>query len=504
MHYVIGVDGGSESLRAFVFDLEGDPRGSHATAYKTDFPQPSWAEQNPEDWWQALSASVKAALAQAKVAAEEVIALCVDTTCCSVVTLDRDGRPLRPAMIWMDVRSARQADAIAATKDPALRVNGAGAGPVSAEWMIPKSLWIKENQREFFDRAEKIGEFEDYLNLRLTGRWVGSLNNMSVRWHYQSDHGGRPVTLLRTLGLEDLLDKWPKEVIAPGNVIGPLTSTAAEHLGLKAGTPVVQGGADAFIGMVGLGVTEPGEMAMITGSSHLHLGVAVKPVHKPGVWGTYMDAVYPGKAIIEGGQTSTGSVVAWFKRNFARDTSYDELNEAAGALEPGAEGLVVLDHFQGNRTPYTDAASRGAITGLTLKHTPVHVFRAMIEGICLGTRLIIDSFGEAFSAKRIVAAGGPTNSRLWLQIHADTIGVPLELTEAPNAPALGCGILAAYGTGRFRTIEEGCKAMVRRKTIVEPDPKRTQLYEREVYPRYRALYGALKAVREARVDGVVG
>jgi ribulose kinase len=504
MHYVIGVDGGSESLRAFVFDLEGHPRSSHATAYKTDFPQPSWAEQNPEDWWQALSTSVKAALAQAKVAAEEVIALCVDTTCCSVVTLDRDGRPLRPAMIWMDVRSARQADAIAATKDPALRVNGAGAGPVSAEWMIPKSLWIKENQREFFDRAEKIGEFEDYLNLRLTGRWVGSLNNMSVRWHYQSDHGGRPVTLLRTLGLEDLLDKWPKEVVAPGNVIGPLTSTAAEHLGLKAGTPVVQGGADAFIGMVGLGVTEPGEMAMITGSSHLHLGVAVKPVHKPGVWGTYMDAVYPGKAIIEGGQTSTGSVVAWFKRNFARDTSYDELNEAAGALEPGAEGLVVLDHFQGNRTPYTDAASRGAITGLTLKHTPVHVFRAMIEGICLGTRLIIDSFGEAFSAKRIVAAGGPTNSRLWLQIHADTIGVPLELTEAANAPALGCGILAAYGTGRFRTIEEGCKAMVRRKTIVEPDPKRTQLYEREVYPRYRALYGALKAVREARVDGVVG
>ncbi len=229
--------------------------------------------------------------------------------------------------------------------------------------------------------------------------------------------------------------------------------------------------------------------------------VAAKPVHKPGVWGTYADAVYPGKAIIEGGQTSTGSVIAWFKRNFAANTSFDELNEAAGALEPGAEGLVVLDHFQGNRTPYTDAASRGAITGLTLKHTPCHVFRAIIEGICLGTRLIIDSFGEAFSAKRIVAAGGPTNSRLWLQIHADTIGVPLELTEAPNAPALGCAILAAYGTGRFATIEEGCKAMVRRTAIVEPDTRRTHLYEREVYPRYRALYGALKAVRDVRVEG---
>jgi sugar (pentulose or hexulose) kinase len=166
---------------AFVFDLDGLPRGSHATAYKTDFPKPSWAEQDPEDWWQALGASVKGALGKANVAAQDVFALCVDTTCCSVVTLERDGRPLRPAMIWVDVRSARQADAIAATKDPALRVNGAGSGPVSAEWLIPKSLWIKEKQRELFDRAEKIGEYQDCINLRLTGRWVGSLNNMSVR-----------------------------------------------------------------------------------------------------------------------------------------------------------------------------------------------------------------------------------------------------------------------------------------------------------------------------------
>ena len=498
MTYFIGVDGGSESLRAFVFDLDGRPRGSHVTAYETDFPQPSWAEQDPEDWWQALGASVKGALAKANVAARDVMALCIDATCCSVVTLDRDGRPLRPAMIWMDVRSARQADAIAATRDPALRVNGAGSGPVSAEWMIPKSLWIKENQPEIFDRAEKIGEYQDYINLRLTGRWVGSLNNMSVRWHYQTGHGGRPTSLLSTLGLEGLVDKWPGEVIAPGDVIGPLTSAAAEHLGLKTDIPVVQGGADAFIGMVGLGVTEPGEMALITGSSHLHLGVAGKPVHQPGVWGTYGDAVYPGKAIIEGGQTSTGSVIAWFKRNFAPNTSYEELNKAASVLQPGAEGLVVLDHFQGNRTPYTDAASRGAITGLTLKHTSGHVFRAMMESVCLGTRLIIDSFGEAFSAKRIVVAGGATNSPLWLQIHADTIGVPLELTEVPNAPTLGCAILAAYGTGKFATIEEGCRAMVRRKTTIEPDTRRTQLYEREVYPHYRALYGALKSVRDVR------
>ena len=247
-----------------------------------------------------------------------------------------------------------------------------------------------------------------------------------------------------------------------------MTSEAAAHLGLRTGLPVVQGGADAFIGMIGLGVREPGEMALITGSSHLHLGITHKPVHGSGHWGTYMSSVYPNKPVIEGGQTSTGSIVNWLKRNFLESHTYDALNAAAADLPPGCEGLLVLDHFQGNRTPYTDPLSRGAITGLTLKHEPAHIFRAMIEGICLGTRLVVDSFGTSFTAKRVVVAGGATNSPLWLQIHADTLGVPLVRTEVADAPLLGCAILAAKGAGRFSTIEEGCAAMVRTASTVEP------------------------------------
>ena len=495
MSYVIGVDGGTESIRAFVFDLEGRPLASAATPYKTDFPNPSWAEQNPEDWWSAMGQSVKAAVAKSGVAVADIIALAVDTTCCSVVALDESGKPLRPCMIWMDVRSAKEADDVAATGDPNLRVNGGGAGPVSAEWMIPKSLWMKRHQPEIFKRAAKVGEYQDYINLRLTGRWVGSYGNAAVRWHYQTQHGGVPRSLLKALDLSDLEEKWPNPIVAPGTPIGPLTREAAEHLGLPAGVPVVQGGADAFIGVIGLGVTQPGEMALITGSSHLHIGVADRVVHKAGVWGTYMDGVYPGKPIIEGGQTSTGSVIAWFKRHFAEHTSWETLNEGAAAIPPGAEGLLVLDHFQGNRTPYTDALSRGAITGLTLKHTPAHVFRGIIEGICLGTRLITDSFGEAFTPKRIVLAGGASNSPLWLQIHADTIGAPIELTEVADAPALGCAILAAFGAGRFKSIEEGCAAMVRSKSVIEPIAANTRFYETEMLPRYAKLYGALKSVR---------
>ncbi len=495
MSYVIGVDGGTESIRAFVFDLDGRPLASVATPYKTEFPNPSWAEQNPHDWWSAMGQSVKGAVAKANVSINDIIAISVDTTCCSVVALDKAGEPLRPCMIWMDVRSSKEADEIAATKDPYLRVNGGGAGPVSAEWMIPKSLWMKRHQPELFARAAKVGEYQDYINFRLTGQWVGSLGNACIRWHYQTQHGGVPRSLLKAVGLEELEEKWPNPILAPGTPIGPLTSEAAAHLGLKPGLLVVQGGSDAFIGVIGLGVTQPGEMALITGSSHLHIGVADRTVHKPGVWGTYMDGVYPGKPIIEGGQTSTGSVIAWFKRHFAEATSWETLNEGAANIPPGAEGLLVLDHFQGNRTPYTDALSRGAITGLTLKHTPAHVFRAIIEGICLGTRLITDSFGEAFTPKRIVLAGGASNSALWLQIHADTIGAPIELTEVADAPALGCAILAAHGAGRFKTIEDGCAAMVRSKAVIEPDLARTKFYESEMLPRYAKLYEALKSTR---------
>ena len=495
MGYVIGVDGGTESIRAFVFDLDGRPLASVATPYKTDFPNPSWAEQNPEDWWHCMGQSVKGAVAKAGITPADILSICVDTTCCSVVALDAAGNPLRPCMIWMDVRSAKEADEVAATGDPNLRVNGGGAGPVSAEWMIPKALWMKRHQPEIFAKAAKVGEYQDYINLRLTGRWVGSLGNAAIRWHYQTQHGGVPRSLLASVGLSDLEGKWPDSIVAPGTPIGPLTRAAAEHLGLNPGTPVIQGGADAFIGVIGLGVTRPGEMALITGSSHLHIGVADKVVHKAGVWGTYMDAVYPGRPIIEGGQTSTGSVIAWFKRHFAEHTSFEALNEGAAAIPPGAEGLLVLDHFQGNRTPYTDALSRGAITGLTLKHTPAHVFRAIIEGICLGTRLITDSFGEAFTPKRIVLAGGAANSPLWLQIHADTIGAPFELTEVADAPALGCAILAAHGAGRYKSIEEGAAAMVRSKAVIEPDASNTRFYEQEMLPRYAKLYGALKGVR---------
>lgn len=492
--YLIGIDGGTEGLRAGVFDLSGTPLAFASTAYPTRFPKPGWAEQDPEDWWQALGRSVKAAVGQAGIAADAIAGMAVDTTCCSVVALDAEHRPVRPALIWMDVRAGDCAADLVATGDPALKINSAGAGPVSAEWMIPKALWLARHEPASFDTAKTVCEYQDYLNLRLTGERVASITNAAVRWHYDVRAGGFPDSLLDALGIAALAAKFPEPVLPLGTKIGGLTREAAGHLGLPPGLPVAQGGSDAFIGMIGLGVVRPGRLAFITGSSHLHLGLSEAAFNGKGIWGTYPDAVIPGLHVVEGGQTSTGSVINWFKSMLGDQTGYEALNRAAAALPPGAEGLVVLDHFQGNRTPYTDPASRGVIAGLTLKHGPAHIFRAIIEGIAFGTELIFETMrGAGFAPENVMVCGGATRSDLWLQVHADVSGLPLHLTKVADAPALGSAILAGVGAGLFDDIPTGADAMVHIDRTILPDPKQTEAY-RPFYEIYCQTYPALRDI----------
>jgi ribulokinase len=492
--YVIGVDGGTESLRVGIFDLSGRPAGFAAAGYATRFPAPGWAEQDPRDWWCAIGEAVPRALADAGIQASEVSALAVDTTCCSVVLLDESGDPVRPALIWMDVRAADEARSLIATRDPALAVNAGGAGPVSAEWMLPKALWLARNEPANFAAAATVCEYQDYLNLHLTGRRVASINNAAVRWHYRADAGGWPLSLIDAAGLGGLREKWPRDVARLGEVIGGLTPQAAAHLGLPVGLPVAQGGADAFIAMIGLGAIRPGKMAFITGSSHLHLGLTAAPFHGLGIWGTYADAVLPGTHVVEGGQTSTGSVVAWLKRLVGEGVGYAQLNAEAAAIAPGSDGLIVQDHFQGNRTPHTDPRSRGAIVGLSLNHTRGHIFRAVIEGIAFGSELILETMRESgYRPDEIVIAGGATRSDLWLQIHADVSNVPLTLTRVPDAPALGSAILAAVASGAYATITEAAGRMVAVERRIEPSQQGHDAY-RDAYAAYKRAYRALAEI----------
>lgn len=494
MAYVIGIDGGTESIRAGVFDLSGRALAFASTPYKTNFPHPAWAEQNPTDWWAGLGRSVRAAVSQAGIRKEEVVGLSVDTTCCSVVALDAAGQALRPALIWMDVRSAQETELVLNTGDDALIVNSDKRGPVSAEWMVPKALWIARHEPDIFDKAKVICEYQDYINFHLTGRMVASIGNVAPRWHYRASAGGYPISLVEKLGLAALAEKWPRDIVKLGEVIAPLTVTAAEHCGLMPGTPVAQGGPDAFIAMIGLGVVAPGALAFITGSSHLHLGLSPKAFHGKGIWGTYEDALIPGLHVVEGGQTSTGSVINWYKNLLGDSVSYETLNAEAAALPPGADGLIVQDHFQGNRTPHTDALSRGAITGLSLKHGRAHIFRAIIEGVAFGSEAIFKAMrSNGYQPHEFRICGGATRSDLWMQIHADVSGIPLTLTEVADAPALGSAILAAVAAGHYSSIEEAAGAMVKVTRRIEPDMKMHEAYK-PLFAAYERAYPALKSI----------
>ncbi|MEL6435197.1 MAG: FGGY-family carbohydrate kinase [Pseudomonadota bacterium] len=497
MAYFLTADGGTESLRARIYDLDGVCLASHAEPYETLFSAGARAEQRPDDWWDCLCKATRACLDQAGLAGDQIEAMTYATTCCTVVALDADHRPLRNAIMWMDVRADEETGLVLQSGDDRLKLNGDGNGPVSAEWMIPKALWIKRNEPEIYDKAAVICEYQDYLTLRLTGENCASLNNVGLRWHYANRDGGWASSMVEALGIGDLVDKWPSRVAAPGEVVANLTADAAQALGLTPKTKLVQGGADALIGMIGLGVAQPGQLCLITGSSHLQFGVTEKPFHANGMWGAYADIVYPDRYVIEGGQTSTGSIINWLKRFVGGTLDFDEMNARAALLNPGTDGLVIQDHFQGNRTPYTDALSRGAITGLTLAHEPHHVFRAIMESIGMGTRAILDTFEKGgYNSTEMIAGGGATNSELFMQIHADTAGVPVRIPASTDGPSLGSAILAAHGAGHFASIDDGIAAMVKPGRVIEPNPKSMQDYE-AVYAKYLALYPALKQALES-------
>ena len=442
---VIGIDGGTESIRAGIFRKDGTLAGVAAAPYATTFPQPGWAEQSPQEWWKCLGEAVRGAVAAAAAAEgagaadeaslgsirDRVKALCIDTTCCTVVALDEQGDALRPALLWMDSRSAPQAARILQKckgMEP-LKVNCNGEGPMSAEWMLPKSLWLKEEEPEVWKRAATVCEYQDYLNLKLTGRLCASSCNAASRWHWDgqaaisSGFQGRPWHVLQKLGMPELAEKWPSECLPMGAPVGGLSADAAAHLGLNEGTTVAQGGPDAFVGMLGLGATAPGQLALITGSSHLHLVCTSTPATASGVWGAYRGAPLPGLCFAEGGQSSTGSILRWARDLVGTGASYPELDAEAVEVPVGCDGLLALETFQGSRTPVTDPLQRGALVGLTLSHTRAHIWRALLEAVCLGTRACVEALAKAgHSAAEVLVAGGATRSPQWLQMHADATG----------------------------------------------------------------------------------
>jgi FGGY-family pentulose kinase len=503
--WVLGIDIGTQSLRAALYDRNGHSAGTGIEPIETKHPHPAWAEQDVTAWWDAACRAVPAALARAGISADQVCAIGLDATACTVVASTVAGEPLRPALLWMDQRSFREAEELSATGDPVLRYV---SGVISPEWMLAKALWLLRNEPVVFEQAGRIVECTDWFMHRLTGEWNLSLNNVTVKWNYARPDGGWSRPMLRKVGLEGLLDKWPDEVIPLGKGNRVLSAQAAQDLGLRAGTPVAQGGIDAYLGMIGLGATGAGDLAMIMGSSTCHLAQTSKPILGSGLLGCYPDATVEGLYTVEGGQTATGSIVDWYRRHLAGAEQaeaertgravYEILDAKGAAVPPGSEGLVCLDYWQGNRCPLKDPLARGTIWGLTLSHTAGHLVRSIYEATALGTRHLLEDAGRfGLAIDRIFAGGGGAQSQLWMQIHADVLGQPIYLSRDPQACALGSAIVAAVHAGLFDDLEQAAQSMVRIDRTVEPNQANRGVYD-DLFGEYRATYEALRPLMHAR------
>ncbi len=499
MIYLIGIDVGTQSVRSCLFDLEGAVVASAARPLTTTFPKPAWAEQDPEEWWRAAVETLKEILEVSRVNPADIVGLSYDCTACTVTALTADGKPLRPALLWMDERAYEEADEVSATGHEILKYCG---GKVSPQWMLAKGRWLERHQPDVFRRARWIVDEADFFTFRLTGRMTASLDNATAKWNYVRPLGGWPADFLRAAKAERLAEKWPADVLPVGRSLGRIQEALARELGLSSATMVAQGGIDAHAGEIALGAVGAGDLALILGSSTCHMAQSPTPVFA-NIWGPYPDALVEGMFTLEGGQTATGSIIQWLVEHFGAEAAsqaksrgqdaYAYLDGLAEAIPPGGEGLLVLDYFQGNRTPYKDPLARGTVIGLTLKHGLAHLYRAVYEGICFGTRQILeDMVTRGFKLERIYAGGGGAKSRLWTQIQADVLGQPIHLPRDKETMALGAAIWAGLGSGVFRSYQEAINRMVHIERAVAPVVERREIYE-SLYRQYVDLYPATRS-----------
>ena len=506
----MGIDLGTGGCRVGLFDDRGRPFAFHNTPVTAIHPHPSWVEQDVDEWWRALAASTRAALARSGIDPAQIAGIGFDATSATLVALDDAGKPLRNAIMWADVRASEQAGRASEIDHWARLYNGGGKDPASAEWFVFKAMWLKENEPDVWARSAWILDAPDWMGLRLTGRPAVNLCSASLKMYHNNDHGGFPVDFYERLGVGDLMDKMPSQVNAMGEPLGALSPEAAEELGLVAGTPVAQGGIDAEAGMIGMNVLAPGRMALITGSSNCLLAQSAVPLYGAGMFGAHTDALVRGQYTIEASQASTGSVIRWFLENSAKDlveaarnggpSPYEVLNEASKDIPPGSNGVLVLEYFQGNRSPYTDAKARGTITGLTLSHGREHIYHAIQEATCYGLELNLRTMRAAgYEPRAITACGGALSSPEWLKMHADVTGLEITVTEVQDAPTLGSAMMGALAAGRFADLQEAADAMVHYSAVIKPDPARHEEYRCWV-DEYAALFPAIRDIQHRTAD----
>ena len=477
MAYVLSLDFGTGGARAGVFDLDrAQLVAAGEAAYSTHHRPPDRAEQDPEDWWAAACRIVPSVLKQA--GQPRIAAVCVATFASTVVISDAQGQPIYPAILWMDARAADEARETESCDHPVMEYCGGGD---AAEWLVPKAMWLKRNAPDIYHRAEVIGEALDFINYRLCGQWVGSVMNATCKWNWDSRSRGFVPEIFAQFDTAELSEKLPNRIVDIGDVIGEMTTSACGALGISGRPVVVQGGIDAHMGAFGADTIMPGSMLLIGGTSNVHLTQIPDDGHTvSGVWGPYPDALTPGLRLIEGGQVSAGSILNWLARDIygLDDPGFSALCEEAEAIDFRSTGLLALDFWMGNRTPYRDAKLRGAMLGLSLSHDRASIFRACVTSVALGAANVVTALEQqGVGINQMVVAGGMLRNRMWLDATIDAIGKPARVVKGDNLSLYGTAIAGSVGLGRFPSMQAAAGSIVPPCEQHDPDPTRHAAYQ---------------------------
>lgn len=496
--FFLGIDTGTGATKTVLLDSTGRVLVSASAGYPLYQPRNGWAEQEPEDWWQAAVRTVGEVLARGGVRADEIQGIGLTGQMHGLVMLDAAGEVLGRSLIWCDQRTAAECAEIN-ERVGEQRLLEITANPALTGFTAPKILWMRNNRPEVFARCRHMLLPKDFIRFRLTGSFKSEMSDASGTGLLDVANRRWSAEILSKLEVEP---EFLPELDESPCVTACVSEAAAGLTGLAAGTPVAGGAGDNAAAAVGNGVVVDGKAFTTIGTSgvifahtsKMLLDVASR-VH------TFCCAV-PGQWHVMGVTQGAGLSLKWFRDNFCREEmaeaegrgidSYALLDRKAAQVPIGANRLIYLPYLMGERTPHLDPDCRGVFFGLSAIHTKSDLLRAVMEGVSYSLRDGFEIFrGLGVAPTEMTFCGGGAKSPFWQQMFADVYGCPLRTTRSQGDPSIGAAILAAVGTEEYASVEAACQAMVAMDDAMLPDPLRSRRYE-DFYAVYRELYPQLK------------
>lgn len=517
----LGLDFGTESVRALLVDLKGRELACKSVRYQhgqitQSLPgsskklPPLFALQHPSDWMNSAAKAARTALAAAGLSAKNVLGIGVDFTSCTMLPSTSDGTPLcllptfasQPhawPKLWKHHAALPQTDRmnLVAKKrgEPFLKHYG---GTIGLEWFFPKMLEVLENAPAIYNATDVWIEAGDWFVWQLVGGSAENLPRSTCQAGYKglwnATDGYPSAAYLRAVNpsfTNVVLEKMPGRLLSPGHSTGGLSKRAAQRLGLNEGTPVSAAIIDAHAGVPGAGAADPGTLVMVLGTSSCHMLNATKERFILGAAGVVKDGILPGLFGYETGQAAVGDAFDWL-RKLTGQRNFDTLGKAAATIPPGADGVRCIDWLNGCRTPLMNGELRGAFAGLSLHHGPAHLYRALLEASAFGLRWIVELLRKGgVPVNQFVATGGlPHHNSLVVQVIADVLGETISVHPCKQGPALGAAILGALAAGAFPNPREAILKMANPKnpkaTVFKPSRAAHKEYA-VLYAEYRRL-----------------